>query len=528
MRNSADSPRSDSQRRALEAFAVAAALCALAALAAAWLFRQGYILYYGDAQSHLNISRGIVDSRTPGYDQLGNVWLPVLHAICIPFVRNDWMWRTGVAGTIPVAMCFVVAGTFFYLAAREAYGSSLAAAAALSCLALNPNVLYLASIPMTEVVFLAGLAAMLFALLRYRATGRLRFVALALAASWWMSLTRYDGWFLIPFAALWLAANAGKRGWVLFMLFGAMASLAPLYWFAHNWWETGNALDFYNGPYSAKAIQASHPYPGDRDWKLAIVYYLGAGTLCSGASLMILGVAGAWAAVKKRAAAPVFFLLLTPVFYVWSMHSSASTPIFIPQLWPYSYYNSRYGLAMVVFSAFAAGAITLVARSRRRLLALAIPILSIAPWFIRPSKERWICWKESQVNSIARRAWTEDAADFMSRHYRRGQGILTASGSGDLAGILCRDEIPLREAIYIGNHPLYMANEARPDLIHGALWAVAQAGDPIDRALETKKGSAYRTTKVIQAPGAPALRIYERTDTGVLNDGDPIQQAARR
>ena len=61
-------------------------LTALVALFALLVLSHGYILYYGDAQSHLNISRGIIDSRTPGYDQLGTVWLPVLHLICLPFV----------------------------------------------------------------------------------------------------------------------------------------------------------------------------------------------------------------------------------------------------------------------------------------------------------------------------------------------------------------------------------------------------------------------------------------------------------
>ena len=39
-------------------------------------------------ESHLNISRALIDSRTPGYDQLGTVWLPVLHLLCLPFVRS--------------------------------------------------------------------------------------------------------------------------------------------------------------------------------------------------------------------------------------------------------------------------------------------------------------------------------------------------------------------------------------------------------------------------------------------------------
>ncbi len=68
--------------------------------------------------------------------------------------------------------------------------------------------LYLSSIPMTETVFLAGLAVCFLAILRFQATQQRSYFLLALLACWFMSLTRYDGWFLIPFIALLLARIA--------------------------------------------------------------------------------------------------------------------------------------------------------------------------------------------------------------------------------------------------------------------------------------------------------------------------------
>ncbi len=353
-------------------------------LAACWFFQHGYILYYGDAQCHLNLSRSIIDSRTPGYDQLGTVWLPLLHIVCLPFVKNNWLWMTGLAGTFPVAICFVVAGLCFYMAARDAYSSSAAAAVVLSCFALNPNVLYLASIPMTEVVFLAALAVLLFAMFRFRITQSRGLIALGILASWSMSLTRYDGWFLIPFAAVWFAAFATRRRWLVMLLFGAVASLAPLYWLAHNWFETANPLDFYNGPYSALAIQGAKPYPGYHDWIVAAGYYAKAGQLCAGWSLAVMGIIGIFCASNRRVLAPILFLLLTPLFYIWSIHSSGN-PIFLPQLSSRGYYNSRYGIAVVVLAAFSAGAIVLALPARWKHFAYVLPLISIATWLMPPS-----------------------------------------------------------------------------------------------------------------------------------------------
>ncbi len=125
-------------------------LAALSAAALHWFLRQGFLLYYGDAQAHVNIARRIIDSRTTGYEQIGTVWLPLPHLLMLPFVRNDEWWRNGLAGGIPSAICFVLAGLFLFLSARRLWQSSAAAVAATALFALNPNLLYLQSAPMTE------------------------------------------------------------------------------------------------------------------------------------------------------------------------------------------------------------------------------------------------------------------------------------------------------------------------------------------------------------------------------------------
>lgn len=481
---------------------VAAVLTAVVSLAAWWVFHNGYILYYGDAQSHLNLSRSIIDSRTPGYDQLGTVWLPVLHLICLPFVGNMQLWSTGLAGTIPVACCFVIAGTAFFLTAYQTYRSLAAAWVVVACFALNPNLLYLATIPMTEVVFFAGLAVLLLILVRFERTQQTRWIVLGVIASWWTSLTRYDGWFLIPFAALWFAWSAPCRRWLVFTAFACAASLAPLYWMAHNWWEMSNALDFYNGPYSAIAIQGNKPYPGYHNWLVAALYYAKAGQLCAGWTLLITGVVGFIFALTRGTYRPILFLLLTPAFYVWSIHSSKN-PIFLPQLPPYGYYNSRYGIAVVVFVAFAAGSLL----TKWKKLAWLVPVIAVLPWILQPSRESWICWKESQVNSDARRAWTRIGAQFLQQHYQKAQGILTPSASGDVAGIFCRARIPLRETINVGNGPIWMANTSRADLIHQQMWLVDQEGDKLSRG--------YEPIEDVQVQGAPTLHIWKRIDAAL-------------
>ena len=93
----------------------------VSAVAVYWTSAHGYTLYYGDAEAHLNIARRILDSRTPGPEQLGTVWLPLPHLLMLPFVMRDSWWRSGMAGAIPSAICFVLGGTLLFAAARRAY-----------------------------------------------------------------------------------------------------------------------------------------------------------------------------------------------------------------------------------------------------------------------------------------------------------------------------------------------------------------------------------------------------------------------
>ncbi|MGA1995877.1 MAG: glycosyltransferase family 39 protein [Bryobacteraceae bacterium] len=365
--------------------------------AAAWfVFAHGWTCYYGDAEAHLNIARRIFDSRTPGYDQLGSPWLPLPHLLMLPLVRVNAWWHNGLAGTIPSAICFVLAGTFLFAAAGRLFGATAGAVAA-ALFALNPNVLYLQATPMSEPCFWAAFLALLYFTVRFRSTQGWHTAIAAGVAAGAAAMSRYDGWFLLPFVALYFFLTARKR-WTAAILFSAIAAAGPLWWLLYNWWLSGRPLDFYSGPYSALAIQGSTHYPGQGNWPIAWLYYRTAVELCAGTGLVIVGLAGIATALWKRAIWPTLFLALPPVFYIWSLHSSGN-PIHLPVLPPFSYYNSRYGTEAIPLLAFGGAALAAAVPERlRRLAAVALVAASLAVWILHPSPERWITWKESVVN----------------------------------------------------------------------------------------------------------------------------------
>ncbi len=477
------------------------------------MHQHGYTLYYGDAEAHLNIARRVIDSRTPGPEQLGTVWLPLPHIAMLPFVWRTAAWESGLAGVYPSAIAFVIAGTALFAAARRAFQSATAAFFSLLLFSLNPNLLYLQSTPMTESLFFAGLCGLLWATRWFRDRQTLLPIVAAGLFANVAALTRYEGWFLLPFVSLYLLWVAHNKWFAI--CFGLIAALGPLAWLAHNQYYYSNALEFYNGPYSAIAIyhrqlaQGMQPYPGDHDWLAALHYYFEASRLAAGTPIIALGSLGLVASLLRKVFWPLTLLFLVPTFYVWSMHSSG-TPIFVPTLWPFSWYNTRYALAIVPLVSFAGGAVLLWLPERFRMAAIVAVGLAVLGFYVSRVPVS-ISWKESEVNSEARRGWTRAAADYLKANYRPGSGI--AISFGDLTGILREAGIPLKESLHEGNHPAWDAAMASPDRFLQEEWVVAFAGDDLASAIQkADKGTGvhFQLQERISVKGAQAVEIYRR------------------
>ncbi|HSP68086.1 MAG TPA: hypothetical protein VLN48_10185, partial [Bryobacteraceae bacterium] len=155
-------------------------------------------------------------------------------------------------------------------------------------------------------------------------------------------------------------------------------------------------------------------------------------------------------------------------------------------------------------TAIAAGAVVKMLPSRLHVgAAVLLALGTTAVWAFSglPS----ICWKESEVNSEARRDWTAQAASFLAAEYRPGSGIIFPFG--DLTGVLRQAGIPLREGLHEGNQAAFDGAIARPELLLHEEWGVAFSGDTVDVALDR---AGYTLRKQIMVKGAPVVDIYHR------------------
>jgi hypothetical protein len=507
-------------------YALLVLLATLVSVAALIFYHRGNaILLYGDAVAHMNIARRVFDSRTPGLFQLGTVWLPLPHVLDIPFLANHWLWQSGVGGSIPSMIAYVGGALGMFRLVRASASRSAAWIAALT-FAGNPNLIYLQSTAMTESLYLALFIWIAVYFSEFTSVAKdnpghgrraLEKCAIVLAAA---MLVRYDAWFLAAviavaaFGAVWkirLYAWPVRLGLIRFcMLIGATAAL----WLAYNHAAYGNALEFANGPYSARAIQqrtrtATMPtYPGENSPRVSAQYFLKTARLNLGegrSEYLLLTVA-------FMATLAVFFfargfwpwtLLWTPVpFYVLTM-AWGSVPIYQPHWWPFSYYNVRYGLQLLPAAAvLVALGYSMLSKfiSPRDLAGIAVALIVISyvtVWYVGP-----ICLREARANGQARMQYDKRLAIELRKLPSSSTLMMDCgahSGAVQLAGI------PFKRVLRESNPPLWDTALSEP--ARSADYVIALEGDDVWRSVRLfPQGLQLVTT--VSTPGGPKAFIY--------------------
>jgi hypothetical protein len=180
----------------------------------AWVvyFNQGLVLAHYDAKAHLVVARRVIDSLTPGWRQIGAVWLPLPHLIQILPTQIELFYRTGAFGSLVSVGCFGVAT---YAASRLVLlitGSQRGAATTAALFMLNPNLLYMYSTPMTEPIFLALTLLSVLGLYEWLASGS---TTIPRTLGWTLFLTtwtRYEAWPILAAAIAVVVFVLWRRG----------------------------------------------------------------------------------------------------------------------------------------------------------------------------------------------------------------------------------------------------------------------------------------------------------------------------
>ena len=522
-----------------ETFPVALAAVLLSFIALLLSYSHGYLLLYGDAVAHLGIARRILDSHNPGLVQLGGVWLPLPHLLMLPFVQKMEWWQNGLAGAWPSLICYIASVAGIYRLARWMMIPRWALAAT-ALYALNPNLLYLSTTAMTEPLFLMLLiwttlltvecVAAIKSARQSVVSSRLLLLGIFILAA---VFTRYDGWILG--AAVWCVVTFSlvreREVWrsvgSSFIVFTLLVLAGPVSWLAYNQHFFHDPLDFMRGPYSAAAIEKKtmppngHHHRGWHNPAWALLFYtrtaqVDAAFWETGFVLMGAAVGGLILITRRRFVLSSLLLWMPLPFYIYSV-AYGSVPIFIPQLWPHSYYNSRYGMellpALAVFAFLAVQWIErrwsetqpMAKRLMQPIVLLLIALNTVGMMYRTP-----LVLKEALVNSTTRVGF-ETALARQLGGFPYGSTILMYNS--DHIGALQDAGIPLRMTVNEGDSDGFQAALAAP--AEHAVYVVAIAGDPVAQAVAAHPEGLTEVT-ILCTTGQPCARIYrsDRVNAG--------------
>jgi hypothetical protein len=502
---------------------VAVGIAAVTLAALHFFYSRGLTNIYGDALAHVEGARRIFDSLTPGYGEIGSVWLPLFHLLAAPLALSDFLWRTGLAGSLVSSAAFAGAAWLLYRLGTEINGGRAAGLLALAGILLSPNLLYLASTSLTEPLAIFWAVLVVYELFRYRETGRLRPLLGAAGAAFLGTLTRYEEWYVLPFAALFVLL-ARRESWESrfrhALVFSIVAGAGPMLWLLHNAYRFANPLEFYNGPFSAQAIYAhqlattAFPYPTDGKLLLSARYYVEDLKLVLGIwplELAILGLV-AWTANRRiwgRGAAAFLFLVPLP-FYIHAL-AYAALPLYAPTLFPFTYYNLRYGVEMVPALALFPSFLLprgLPRRWRYGLLAFFVAVLA---WqscsLFAGGAEGLAVVKEGLLNTPCRSRRQQAIIRFLRDQYD-GQRMLVAAGKWPC--VMAEVGIHYSNTISETNRKYW--RRLRPEAGKWVGWIIRGDGDAVDELMRAypEAFAAFELRERDSFPNEGSVAIYRK------------------
>lgn len=468
----------------------------------AWVFflRAGLVLSHYDAKAHLVVARRVIDSLTPGWRQVGAVWLPLPHLIQLVPTQVDFFYRTGAFASLCSVACFGITAYAMARLVLGVTGSRPGAVTAAALLALNPNLLYLQSTPMTEPLLLATMSLAVLWLFEWvrgdaSLTPMPRKVGIALFAAVW---TRYESW---PVVCAALAATAyvlwrrGRRGyaWARPMMTLAAWPAAAVVIFLINSRITVGAWFVTGGFYVPDARYQHQP------WRTLVSIWWGTHAL-SGYVVEIVALGSAllvtWRALRRKEDAA----LLVPV----ALFAAAALPFYA--FYSGHPYRIRYMVSVVAACALFGG--LAVPRAGRAAAAVAIALIGLAvlespPWNLKAPMVVEAQW--DRPASLARTAVT----DCLARDYR-GDKILASMGS--LAHYM--QELSLRgfaiaDFVHEGNEAIWRDALAAGPAAHTGWMLVeerAEGGDQLAQRIRQDPSFARRMTKVCEGGGVTLYR----------------------
>jgi cellulose synthase/poly-beta-1,6-N-acetylglucosamine synthase-like glycosyltransferase len=451
--------------------------------------QQHQILLYEDAISHIRIARRVFDNTIPGLSQLGGVWLPLPHVLMLPFVWNDYLWRSGLAGSFSSMLSYLVAVIYLFRSARRLTHSNTASFMGTLLFIFNPNVLYLQSTPMSELLGAATTVMACYYFLAWVQEDDLKYLVGMAASTFLASLSRYDGWglFLTFFPLLVVVARIKGQSWRkvegILLIYGSLGSLGIVLWHLWDALVLGDPLYWHNYLFGTSATDA-HFYTYRNIWQ-SVNIYMALSTVTVGPFLFILAATGVISFfLRRRLTAEMIAAMafLTPFWFHILIFFTGQNTIYLPGVGPANnpqyIWNVRFGVQIVApVALFLAVLIKHCApRNRRSLWSILRPIFFVGSILVQT-----VLIANSGIVSLQDGLYgisclsTEPITLFLAQHYAGGKILEDVNAfpinEADIG-------IDLKDTVYEGSGPLW--NQALKDPAATVEWIIVPAKVPND------------------------------------------------
>jgi hypothetical protein len=387
-------------------------------------------------------------------------------------------------------------------------GSRIGAVTSTALLALNPNLLYLQSTPMTEPLLLAMTSLVVLWLFEWMTADEISTqvpgkLALALIAVTW---TRYEAWPVVAAAVAVTLFAFWRRG------FRGRSLLRPVIAVA-KWPAAAVVIFLINSRitvgawFVADGFYVPDPTYKGQLWRTVVSIWWGTHML-SGYVVEIVAIVGAlWltfrAFVRKSETA-----VLVPV----TLLAAAALPFYA--FYAGHPYRIRYMVPLVAASALFGGLATAQARRAAMVVAvglIASTLIESPPW--DPQAPMVVEAQWDMPASMGRRAVTE----CLAREYR-GDKILASMGSlAHYMQELSREGLSIADFVHEGNDVIWKNALAVGPAAHTGWMLVeeqAEGGDLLAQRMREEPAFAQGMMKVCEGGG---VALYKRDPNGLRN-----------
>lgn len=508
------------------------AICTtILSIAATWYYYQAdLVTIYGDAMAHMLISRRVVEGVTVGLAQMGSTWLPLPHVLPLPLIKNDFLYTSGLAGSIISMVSYVIACVYLYKTTFFLTGSKTSGVIATSFFALNGNILYMQSVPMTELLMICTMIMGVYHFMRWCEEESLVHLAASAASLFLSGLTRYEGWILTATIGILLMYVAWRKrySWSKFesyaLFWGSLAGLAILMWILWNAVIFGDPLDFQHGEYAKPGIWVSANDINIGNLKSSLLSYMYAMVHIMGLpGLAVAAVGLAIFLIRERLNSRSIgaLAILTQIPFFVMMLYAGQRPLHVPEITG-TMYNVRFALALLAPASIFIGYILVISKKLAYVLVPLVLLVNVLVY-----QQGIITLEEPAATQYVFKAPEQE---WFRENY--DGGVVLAENNRN-EGLFFRSGVSLKNHIYEGTYRIW--NDAIQDpLKYDVEWIVARNF----RSLEDKVWIQYRSANsseeskkllsvhydLVYKDEETGVEIYRRKDTTVWNGISALQK----